>query len=251
VAECHRVEGAGIHGCQSGYGRHGTGLPSVSAECSDWPIGARRRSWKRTAPARPSRKAPSPGPPPRRRPAPPPRHTHSRRGGRAAPPQGGPGRAGPTRTADRGRRGRRTLPPPAPSTAGRHFAPPGTRQRRVGSSSRAGWPRPPDRARADDLAGTARGGLETQGAGAREGIEAAPAVERLPEPVEKGLADPVRSRAQPGRSTTGSLVRFQLPPMMRTSRGSTACARPGALGRAFKAAPECRRGRAAPWPGER
>ena len=62
---------------------------------------------------------------------------------------------------------------------------------------------------------------------------------------------------RPGRSTTGRRVRFQAPPMIRTSRGRAGDAafagrgRPFAAGPSrppFTAGPGCRRGRAAPSP---
>ena len=130
---------------------------------------------------------------------------------------------GPTRTADRERRGPSAAGLPAPSS------------RSPRSSPRADGrlqPRPPIRAAAclrsvaleqQHLGRAARRGLEAERAAAGKGVEAAPARQVVAEPVEQASREPgPASGRSPGRSGTGSLLRFHWPPMMRTSAGGAA-----------------------------
>ena len=221
VAERHRIEGARVYGGQSGHGRH-VALHAArrrrrsvarasaldAAQCSRAgfsrarrPVAQELEMHRAGAAAAPGREARATRPSSRRPACGRFDVDESRRRRRSAPQRRAPARASANRTADRGRRGRsapagaRAIHCSASARSTR------TRRRRAGAARVAA--RLATSARIaleqDDLGGAARCRLEAERARAGERIEAAPAVERLAEPVEERLADAVGRRPEPRR----------------------------------------------------
>ena len=217
------------------------------------PASGRRNRWKWTiAGARPRATARGRPPPPARRRSPSaPRRRRSRPARRSGAAAAIAGAATESRTADRAAPGRSVRAARGPSTAGRR------RARRDRFGAQAGFGRRSSATSAGSRSSSTASAAPRDAASKPSApLPAKASRQRQPErswPSQLKSVSRTRSGVgrRPGRSATGSLLRFHDPPMIRTSRGGAGC--PGERGaaalrsRLTSAAPGCRRAPAAPW----